>query len=196
MYGYETDPFYSASQSLPMIYEFEVVAIKDSFLKLNYLFDVSGFKIEYSLPSQSLFYGLDDQLMYSDDANLFYGPYTDFMPWTGQYFASESTQILIKVTTTGGAGIDKLLELTALLDVADIVIRLDDVVILSTGTRLNLGRIVNAVKNVQVTVQADGNNGINARVIDKSASNGPLIEVLNSSGVAVNGLIDAVIQAY
>ena len=157
---------------------------------------MSGFKIEYSLPSQSLFYGLDDRLMYGNDADLFYGPYTDFMPWTGQYFASDSTQILVKVTTTGGAGIDKLLELTALLDVADIVIRLDDVVILSTGTRLNLGRIVNAVKNAQVTVQADGNNGINARVIDKSASNGPLIEVLNSSGVAVNGLIDAVIQAY
>lgn len=196
MYDYETDLFYPASQSLPMVYEFEVVAIKDSFLKLNYSFDVSGFKIEYSLPSQSLFYSPDDQLMYGNDADLFYGPYTDFMPWTGQYFASESTQVLIRVTTTGGAGIDKLLELTALLDVADIVIRLDDVVILSTGTRLNLGRAVNAVKNVQVTVQADGNNGINARVIDKSASNGPLIEVLNSSGVAVNGLIDAVIQAY
>jgi len=196
MYGYETDLFYPASQSLPMIYAFDVVATKDCFLKLNYLFDVSNFKIEYSLPSQSLFYALDDQLMYGDDANLFYGPYTDFMPWTGQYFASESTQVLIRVTTTGGAGIDKLLELTALIDVEDIVIRLDDVVILSTGTKLNLGRAVNAIKNVQVTVQADGNNGINARVIDKSASNGPIVEVLNSSGVAVNGLIDAVIQAY
>ena len=196
MYDYETDPFYPASQSLPMVYEFEVVATKDSFLKLNYLFDVSDFKIEYSLPSQSLFYALDDQLIYSNDADLFYGPYTDFMPWTGQYFASDSTQVLIRVTTTGGAGIDKLLELTALLDVEDIIIRLDDVVILSTGTRLNLGRPVNAIKNVQITVQADGNNGINARVMDKSASNGPLIEVLNSSGVAVNGLIDAIIQAY
>jgi len=196
MYDYETDLFYPVIQSLSMIYEFEVVAIKDSFLKLNYLFDASSFKIEYSLPSQSLFYALDDQLMYGDDANLFYGPYTDFMPWIGQYFAIDTTEVKFKITTTGGATVDRLLELTALIDVEDIVIRLDDVVILSTGTRLNLGRVVNAVKNVQITVQADGNNGINARVIDKGASNGPLVEVLNSSGVAVNGLIDAVIQAY
>lgn len=196
MYDYETHLFYPISQSLPMTYKFEIVAIKDSFLKLNYLFEASGFKIEYSLPNQSLLYGLDDQLMYGNDADLFYGPYTDFMPWTGQYFAFETTEVIVKITTTGGAGIDKLLELTALLDVEDIVIRLNDVVILSTGSRLNLGRTVNAIKNIQLTVQADGNNGVNARILDKSASNGPLIQVLNSSGSAVNGLIDAVIQAY
>lgn len=196
MYDYETDLFYPISQSLPMTYKFEIVAIKDSFLKLNYLFEASGFKIEYSLPNQSLLYGLDDQLMYGNDADLFYGSYTDFMPWTGQYFAFETTEVIVKITTTGGAGIDKLLELTALLDVEDIVIRLNDVVILSTGSRLNLGRTVNVIKNIQLTVQADGNNGVNARILDKSASNGPLIQVLNSGGSAVNGLIDAVIQAY
>ena len=47
-----------------------------------------------------------------------------------------------------------------------------------------------------MTVQADGNGGLGARVIDKDPINGPLIEVLNSSGVSVNGLIDATIQAY
>jgi len=47
-----------------------------------------------------------------------------------------------------------------------------------------------------MTIQADGNNGISARVIDKDPINGPLIEVINSSGVSVNGLIDATIQAY
>ena len=196
MYDYETDLFYPVSQSLPMTYEFEVVATKNSFLKLNYLFDVSGFSIEYSLPNQSLFYAPTNQLMYGDDASLLYGPYTDFMPWTGEYFASQSTQILIRVTTTGGAGIDKLLELTALLDVADIELKYNNVAINSGGSRVLIGQQINAIKNVQVTVQADGNNGVTARIIDKSSTLGPIIEVLNSSGASVNGLIDATIQAY
>jgi len=76
------------------------------------------------------------------------------------------------------------------------LIRLDDVVILAGGSRLNLGQTLNAIKNIQMTIQADGNNGIGARVIDKDPINGPLIEVINSSGVSVNGLIDATIQAY
>ena len=72
----------------------------------------------------------------------------------------------------------------------------NNVVINSGGSRVLIGQQINAIKNVQVTVQADGNNGVTARIIDKSSTLGPIIEVLNSSGASVNGLIDATIQAY
>lgn len=196
VYGIDSDLFYKASQSLPMTYEFIVIATKDSILKINYLFSTDNFSIEYQTPSQSAFYGLDGDLFYGDDSDLFY-TYLDAKPWIGQLNISETTEVLIRVKTTGGSEtLDKLIELTAVIDVADILIRLDDVVILSGGSRLNLGRVVNGVKNIQMTVQADGNGGIGARVIDKDPVNGPLIEVLNSSSVSVNGLIDATIQAY
>jgi len=196
MYGIDSDLFYRASQSLPMTYEFVIIATKDSVLKINYLFSTDNFSIEYQTPSQSAFYGLDSDLFYADDANLLYA-YLDAKPWIGQLNIQETTEVLIRVKTTGGSEtLDKLIELTAIIDVADILIRLDDVVILSGGSRLDLGRVVNGVKNIQMTVQADGNGGIGARVIDKDPINGPLIEVLNSSGVSVNGLIDATIQAY
>lgn len=196
MYGIDSDLFYKASQSLPMTYEFTVIATKDSVLKINYLFSTDNFSIEYQTPSQSAFYGLDTDLFYANDANLLYA-YLNARPWIGQLNIQETTEVLIRVKTTGGSEtLDKLIELTAIIDVADILIRLDDVVILSGGSRLDLGRVVNGVKNIQMTVQADGNGGIGARVIDKDAINGPLIEVLNSSGVSVNGLIDATIQAY
>lgn len=196
MYGIDSDLFYRASQSLPMTYEFVIVATKDSVLKINYLFSTDNFSIEYQTPTQSAFYGLDSDLFYGDDSDLLY-TYLDAKPWIGQLNIQETTEVLIRVKTTGGSeALDKLIELTAIIDVADILIRLDDVVILSGGSRLNLGRILNGVKNIQMTVQADGNGGLGARVIDKDPINGPLIEVLNSSGVSVNGLIDATIQAY
>ncbi len=196
MYGIDSDLFYKASQSLPMTYEFIVTATKDSVLKINYLFSTDNFSIEYQTPSQSAFYGIDSDLFYADDASLLY-TYLDPKPWIGQLNIPEITEVLIRVKTTGGSEIlDKLIELTAIIDVADILIRLDDVVILSGGSRLNLGRVLNGVKNIQMTVQADGNGGLGARVIDKDPINGPLIEVLNSSGVSVSGLIDATIQAY
>jgi len=195
MYLVDTDLFYKTSQSLPMTYEFIVVATKDSVLKINYLFNTDNFTIEYLTPSQSSFYGLDTDLFYSADADFIYD-YLEARPWIGQLSVESMTEVLIRIKTTGGSGLDKLIELTAILDVKDILIRLDDVAILAGGSRLNLGQSVNAIKNIQMTVQADGNNGISARVIDKDATNGPLIEVINSSGVSVNGLIDATIQAY
>lgn len=195
MYLIDADLFYKTSQSLPMTYEFIVVATKNSILKINYLFNTDNFTIEYLTPSQSSFYGLDTDLFYSADADLIYD-YLEARPWIGQLSVESMTEVLIRIKTTGGSGLDKLIELTAILDVKDILIRLDDVAILAGGSRLNLGQTVNAIKNIQMTVQADGNNGISARVIDKDATNGPLIEVINSSGVSVNGLIDATIQAY
>lgn len=196
MYGIDSDLFYKASQSLPMIYEFTVIATKDSVLKINYLFSTDNFSIEYQTPSQSAFYGLDADLFYADDASLLY-TYLDAKPWIGQLNISETTEVLIRVKTTGGSEtLDKLIELTAIIDVADILIRLDDVVISAGGSRLNLGRVLNGIKNIQMTVQADGNNGIGVRILDKDPVNGPLIEVVNSSGASVNGLIDATIQAY
>jgi hypothetical protein len=54
-----------------------------------------------------------------------------------------------------------------------------------------------AIKNIQITVQADGNGGVTARYADKTNTTlGPMVYVLNAAGAQVPGLIDAVIQAY
>jgi hypothetical protein len=70
------------------------------------------------------------------------------------------------------------------------------VAIASTGTRLTLGQTVHAVKNVQITVQSEGHGGITALVLDKNATLGPLVQVVNSSATPVIGKVDVVIQAY
>jgi len=73
---------------------------------------------------------------------------------------------------------------------------LNDVVIASGSTRLPITKTYRAIKVVNLTVQTDGNGGISGRVIDKDATLGPDVEVLNAAGSAVTGLVDAYIQGY
>jgi len=196
MYGFDNDLFYDPIQSKAMSYEFTIIATKNSILKIDYLLTTDNFKIEYRLPNQSIFYGIETEKFYGLDGDFIYGIYQDWQIWTGELNIDNLTEVTIRISTAGGLGQDIIKELTAILDVDDIIIQLDNVVISSSGTRLNLGQKVNVIKNIQMTVQADGNNGVNARAVDKNASSGPLVQVLNSSGASVNGLIDAVIQAY
>jgi hypothetical protein len=204
-YGQDEQPFYldSASQfyedgvSTAMSYEFTVQPDKTGTLKLVYDFEVSNYLIEYKRANTLPFYDADADSFYLADSALFYGDDSGWLTWPGQIDVNSTFgEITFRVSTQGGLGTDKLIELSAVLDVPDIQITLDDVIISSAGTRLVLGQTVNAIQNVQLTVQSDGNGGITARIVDKSASLGPLIQVLNASGTAVNGKIDAVIQAY
>ena len=64
------------------------------------------------------------------------------------------------------------------------------------GTRLPIAKDYRVIKNVQLTLQADGNGGVAVLVDDKDASLGPLVRVLNAAGSSVAGLLDADIQGY
>lgn len=196
MYEPEDDLFYGNDVSAALEYYWDVSTPSSGIIKLLYNFNLATYKIEYALQQDGLMYELPDELMYELGSDLMWGELTEWSPWTGQLAVTAGQQIFFRVVSNGGGIGEKLITLTTIIDVDDITISLDDVVILSTGTRLNLGQDVNGIKNVQLTVQADGNTGVTARIIDKSVSLGPLVQVLNSSGSPVNGLIDAIVQAY
>ncbi len=196
-YGVDTYVFYDTSTSMPMKYEFSVIPPSVGVLKLLYTFECSNYLIEYKRFNSDAFYGIDPSYFYGDSSAVFYGDDSGWQVWPGELNVDPTFgEIEFRVTTNGGAGIDKLITLSAVLDVPDINIQLDDVVISSSGTRLNLGRTVNAVKNIQITVQSDGNGGVSAIVLDKNATLGPLVRVINSSATPVTGKVDVVIQAY
>lgn len=189
--------FYDAASSAPMMYEFSVLPTASGTLKLIYEFEASNYKIEYKRFNSSPFYGPNNNAFYLEDTTLFYEDDTGWQLWPGALDVDTSYgEIFFRCSTQGGIGTDKFKKLKAILDVPDITIILNDVSISSAGTRLVLGQAVNAIQNIQLTVQSDGNGGVTGRIVDKSASLGPLIQVLNASGVAVTGKIDAVIQAY
>lgn len=72
----------------------------------------------------------------------------------------------------------------------------EDLVISPAGTRLPLTKAYTVIKTVLGTVQQDGHGGVTIRIVDKDPVLGPLVEVLNSSGVAVQGLIDAKVRGF
>jgi hypothetical protein len=196
-YGSDTALFYDASASKPMGYEFSVTPPSEGLLKLVYSFECSNYLIEYKRNSNDAFYDANADYFYIPDGALFYGNDTGWLVWPGELNVDAAVgEIQFRITTNGGVGVDKLITLSAVLDVPDITIRLDDVAIASTGTRLTLGQTVHAVKNVQITVQSEGHGGITALVLDKNATLGPLVQVVNSSATPVFGKVDVVIQAY
>lgn len=188
--------FYQDTTSGAMSYEFSVIPTDAGTLKLDYDFTAANYLIEYKRFNSDSFYGSDLGDFYDADTSLFYGSDSGWQVWPSSLAVNASFgEIFFRVSTLGGVGQEKFSTLTAILDVPDITVTLDDVSISSSGTRLAIGT-VNAVKNVQITVQTDGNGGVTARIVDKSATLGPLIQVLNATGTAVNGKIDAIVQAY
>lgn len=195
-FGESTAAFFEASQSAAMQYQFLVVPPSSGDLVLQYDFDVNGYTIEYRTANTGPFFGPGGDLFFEAPTEMFFGPVADWAPWPGRLGVQRGEWTEFRISTTGGVGVDVLNTLSAQLDVPDINININDTTISATGTRLPLGQEVNAVKNVQITVQSNGSGGITARIVDKSPTLGPLIQVLNEAGTPVTGLVDAVIQAY
>lgn len=195
-YGADTAAFYDPSMSGAMSYQFSVIPINIGTLTLLSNITATGYLIEYLRDSTDRFYEADSDFFYGLGADPFYGDAGIWAVWPGSMDITASENINFRVTTNGGLGQDTINSLSAILDVPDINVPVNNAAIASAGTRLALGQSVHVVKNVQITVQSDGNGGVTARIVDKSPTLGPLIQVLNASGAAVPGVIDAYIQAY
>ena len=196
-YGPDGDAFYATSQSGAMQYEFSVFVDASGRLSLAHQIVAANYTIEYQTDDGSDFYGADSDAFYGADAEPFFGPAPAWRIWPGWLDVTGAQDVRFRITTLGGAGVESIQTLSALLDVPDVTVTFDDLVVSPTGTRLTLPAGLTAVKNVKLTVQADGNGGASARYADKqNLTLGPLVTVLNASGTPVTGLIDAVVQAY
>lgn len=121
---------------------------------------------------------------------------TNWLTWPGSIIAEASTTYDFQVTTMAGNIEGRISQLEAQIDVDDVVELVNDLVVASTGTvRPTLNKSFTTIKNVVLTIQNDGNNGVYGIVHDKSTS-GPSVTVHNVSGTRVTGLIDMRIEGY
>jgi hypothetical protein len=159
-----------------------------------------GYTLDYRISTSGAFWGAGGATFWGLDAADFWDADTigEWSPFPGQLGPFESTAdaYQFRLTTQGGATQGVVAQFDILIDVPDLVEVFDDIVVAATSTRLPITKTYRAIKAVNVTVQTDGNGGVTARIIDKDATLGPDIEVLNASGTAVIGLVDAVIQGY
>ena len=202
-YGAAGDPFYAAAYYDSMVYVArytpDTLYLGDGLLKLDVT--VTGdYTIDYRISTSPAFYGPSGDPLYGTAGDPFYADTEvgEWTPWPGVLGPFETTADTydVRLTTAAGTTQGVCSQFDLITDLPDVVEVLDDVVIASGSTRLPITKTYRAIKVVNLTVQTDGNGGISARIIDKSASLGPDIEVLNAAGTAVDGLVDAYIQGY
>lgn len=119
----------------------------------------------------------------------------DYQPWPGQVLSSHEAYDL-RITIAQGPVQGQVTALSVVIDAPDIEETFDDLAIAGAGTRLPIAATYTAIKNVQVTLQADGGAGRTVEIIDKDESLGPLVKVFDSSHSATTGVVDARIQGY
>lgn len=156
------------------------------------------YTIEYRIQGPGAFWGSDAAAGFwgSDDAAQFWDDPPEYSTWPGRV-AATNEPFDFRFSTAAGATQGEISTLTVQVDVPLVSEIVEDAIIAATtGSRLVLGTAFFAIDAVQVTVQADGNGAISARVEDKSASLGPLITARDAAGTAVAGLIDATVTGY
>ncbi len=195
-YGPDGDPFYALSTYLPMVYEWSVSATEAGTLLLQFAVAASDFGIEYRRDSQAAFYGPDADLFYGPDVEPFYGVPGAYAAWPGSLDLTDAEDVGFRISTAGGPTQGQVTTATVILDVPDVVESFADLVISAAGTHLPITKNYRAIQNVSLSVQADGNGGVTARIEDKNNLLGPLITVRNAAGTQVIGLVDADIQGY
>lgn len=179
-----------------MTYEVDIAPTSAGVLTLVTDIEGDDVRIEYRRGDMSLVWSPGTDYAWSPGADAFWGAPSDWKPWPSTLSVLKDEAVSLRITTGAGSTQGRIITFTPTLDVPDIEETLEDVAIDAAGTRLTLVNSYSVIKNVQLTVQSDGGTGITARVEDKSAALGPLIKVLDASGTATTGVIDARIQGY
>lgn len=203
LYGAAGDAFYEgnfyAAMSYVARYTPDTLYLGDGVLKLE-LTVVGDYTVDYRISTSPAFYGAGGSAFYGTGSAAFYDPSEigTWLPWPGTLgpFETVADSYDIRLTTVAGATQGVCSQFDLITDLPDVVETLEDVVIAATSTRLPITKTYRVIKAVNLTVQTDGNGGTTARTIDKNATLGPDVEVLNAAGTAVIGLVDAIIQGY
>ena len=116
------------------------------------------------------------------------------MVWPGNLNVKTGYNYSIELIVSQGQAQGIVSQFTVKADVPDISESKADIAISAAGTRLPLTKTYHAIKIVNLSVR-DSGTALFTKVIDK-LNTGPLIKCYNASGVAVDGLVDIIVQGY
>lgn len=190
-----TDSMWGGSQYGRMVYEFEVSSTEVGRLVLQYSISAESLLIEYQVGGAEPMWEPASALMWEPAGELMWGENGAWSVWPGSLDYA-GARVRFRLTLAAGLTRGVIYELTALIDAPEITETLDDVAVSPGGTRLALTNTYRVIRSVIPAVQADGGSGVGTRVIDKNPTLGPLVEILNTSGVSVSGLLDVEIRGY
>ena len=154
------------------------------------------FTIELRDDAGELYLPDGDALYLPIGTDLYLGGPVAFRPWPGSLEVTRRP-IDLRITTLLGNVQGVISGFDILLDVPDILERLNDVAIAAAGTRLPITKTFRQITGVgDIAVQDDGGAAVSVRVVDKDPVLGPLIETLDAVGANTAGTIDAAVQGF
>ena len=191
-----TESAFSGGNFAEMFYEWSFDAPDDGTVLLQYDIAGEGFLIECQLGDQTAAFLPGAESAFSPGAEPAFGTPSGFAVWPGSIVLPALQRVAFRVTVAGGNTRGQISTLTSVLDVPDVIENFNDIAIAPGGTRLPITKSYRVIQNVKLALQADGGSGISARWVDKDEVLGPLLEVINSSGTSVAGVLDATTQGY
>lgn len=206
MYQADTLPFYDFDNTTFYVDNYDNVEwissgytpskiLAGSSIVLNYQFDGNAPQIWYRLTGPNPFYSAQDSsLFYQLDGNSsFYEPIGEWRVWPGS-IPAENTEYQFKFSDASGPIRGRLNSFEVIVDAPDKVLRLNDIAISSSGTRLTdaIG-LFDTILNIQLTLQNSTADVLYAE--DKSVTLGPLIKA-KQGGTGVTATVDAFLQGY
>lgn len=210
MYTSGSDLFYPLSGSdlfyderkVAMTYEFTYdVAVEDegASLFIEYLSTVQGARMEYKKPITDEIYGSGTDLFYPTNGSEFFYPQknTNFVLFSGVVKSLEVGVYTFKITVPANTQEDACLQYVKInIDVPDIEQLVDNYALTGGSGRLPITAGFRAIKNIQLTLQDDAGTAVTAKIVDKDAVSGPLIETRDASGALTESVLDARIRGY
>ena len=194
MYLPSAEAMYLPSQYAAMAYEFAVTPADPGTLALQ-LVITGDYRVEFQTGGAEPMYEPVGDAMFSPVDEALFGTPSAWSLWPGSLEVDGSVQVRFRITLASGELRGEITEVTAVLDVPDITERLAAVAIASGGTRLPITRSYAVIKTVHLTVHS-GATATSARIVDKNPTLGPLVQVINASGTAVAGTVDADVYGY
>lgn len=196
MFKSDTDAFYPAGLYAAMSYTWPVTPTVAGRLLLTQSVSAGSYTVEYQRGSQEPMFSAPTDMMFSPGPDAMFGTPGAWTTWLGALDLTAIELMYFRISTAGGDTQGQISTATLFVDVPDVLESFNDLVIAAGGTRLPLTKKYRVIENIQITVQADGNGGVTARIEDKNATLGPMIRVFNAAGIAVAGLVDIDIQGY
>ena len=117
-------------------------------------------------------------------------PYAPFEKLLGDVYRVETRF----KSPDGGVTAGNISALTAELDYPDVVEKINDASISSSGTAVSLTKTFRSVESVSITA-LQGSTAVTARIVSKTTS-AITVECLNSAGTAVAGTVDLIVTGY
>lgn len=194
MYLPSDEAMYLPGQYAAMAYEFAVTPVNPGTLALQTVI-TGAYNIEYQTGGGEPMYEPGGDPLYQPSDDMLFGTPSAWQLWPGSLEVDGALQVRFRITLAAGELRGEIKEVTAVLDVPDVIERLAAVSIASGGTRLPITSTYYAIKTVHLTVHGGG-TATSARILDKNPSLGPLVQVINASGTAVAGTVDADVYGY